>query len=244
MPDLSDRDALVCLYEYTRGVDRWLNNTYWNSERRCGQWFGVKVDEGAHIQSLILTDNRLDGLFYENVRFSSLVNLRTLALGSNLLRGCIPHSFKYFVSLEELDLSWNKFEGEVPEEIYSLVRLRMVRLDNNLLTGELSVNLGRLTNLAFFQIHNNNLSGPIPKVGDKLPRLNVCEFRPGNPKLEGHVPPDAIEMRKWGLEPLKVKRRVQLEEDHRPGSGLGSRPGSGSGPGSRDSRPTSRGQLN
>jgi Leucine rich repeat len=232
MPDLSDRDALVAIYEYTRGSDRWRTNTYWCSEQRCGKWFGVTVDAGAHVLSIILTDNRLDGFFFENPRFSPLVNLRTLALGSNLLRGNIPHSFKYFVSLEELDLSWNKFEGEIPEEIFSLVHMRMLKLDNNSLTGGISQALGHLTKLAFLQLHNNDLSGPIPKVGDKLSRLNVCEFRPGNNKLEGPVPPDAIEMRKhW--EPVKIKRRVQLEDD-RPGSGSGSRPGSRSG--SRDGR--------
>ena len=114
MPDLSDRDALVCMFEYLRGQDRWYNNTFWNSERPCGKWFGVTVDEGAHVKSLVLSDNRLDGFFFENTRFSSLRNVKVLWLNNNLIRGTIPHCFgTYMVALEELNLSWNLFTGEM-----------------------------------------------------------------------------------------------------------------------------------
>jgi len=246
MPDLSDRDALVCIYEYTRGPERWYTNTYWNSERPCGRWFGVTVDEGAHVKSLVLSDNRLDGLFYENTRFSSLSNLRVLYLNNNLIRGTIPKCFgTYMVMMEEFNLSWNLFTGEIPEEIFdNMPHLRVLRLDNNQLSGCLSPKFGKLSKLKFLQLHNNQLTGEIPKVGDTLTELNLCEFLPGN-RFVGFVPPDAIEMRKW-WEPKKTARpkgkhrRVQVlgEEEDRPGSSRGS-----SRPGSASSRPGSSGST-
>jgi len=248
MPDLSDRDALVCLFEYLRGTERWYSSTYWGSERPCGKWFGVKVDEGAHVTSLVLSDNRLDGVFFENTRFSSLRYVRELYLNNNLIRGEIPRCFgSYFTVIEELNLAWNLFTGEIPEEIFdNMANLRVLRLDNNQLTGPVSPKLGKLTKLKFLQLHNNQLTGEIPKVGDSLTALNLCEFLPGN-KFSGYVPPDAITMRKWRSEPLtltkkppsrgrspegQAKRRVLIQGEGGGGGGSdggGSRPGSGSG---------------
>ena len=263
MPDLSDRDALVCLYEYLHGERRWYENTYWNSEKPCGRWYGVKVDEGAHVKSLVLSDNRLDGYFFENTRFSSLRNLRVLWLNNNVISGQIPRCFgTYMVSMEELNLSWNLFTGAIPDEIFDNMRqLRMLRLDNNQLSGELSPKLGQLTRLRFLQLHNNQLCGEVPRVGHCLPELNLCELLPGN-CFRGAVPPDAIRMRAWVPETGRQQhhhlqdqqqqqhggggsrggsrgrtpdrhRRVQIADEG--GGGGGSRPGSGSGsrPGSR-----------
>jgi hypothetical protein len=204
------------------------------------------VDEGAHVTSLVLSDNRLDGVFFENTRFSSLRYVRELYLNNNLIRGEIPRCFgSYFTVIEELNLAWNLFTGEIPEEIFdNMANLRVLRLDNNQLTGPVSPKLGKLTKLKFLQLHNNQLTGEIPKVGDSLTALNLCEFLPGN-KFSGYVPPDAITMRIWRSEPLtkkppsrgrspegQAKRRVLIQGEGGGGGGSdggGSRPGSGSG---------------
>lgn len=196
MPDLSDRDALVCIYEYTRGADRWRLSDYWLTERPCSKWYGVKINEGAHVVELLLPDNRLDGFFFENTRLSSLCYLKVLSLDQNLIRGTIPKSFGYFVAMEELNLAWNLFTGEIPDEIFEMRRLRVLRLDNNQLTGPLSAALGNLSNLKFLSLHNNQLSGEVPKVGSKLSVLMCCQLIPGNTRFTGFVPSDALEMRR------------------------------------------------
>lgn len=195
MPDLSDRDALAYIYVATRGADRWRLTDFWLSERPTSKWYGIKVNEGAHVIELKLSDNRLDGQLTETTRLSSLCHLKVLCLDQNLLCGSISVSFRYFVELEELNLAWNLLTGEIPEAIFDLHQLRVLRLDNNQLTGPLSPHLGNLSKLKFLSLHNNRLSGEVPRVGHKLPVLGCLQLTPGN-CFAGEVPGDAQDMRR------------------------------------------------
>lgn len=197
MPDLSDRDALAYIFVSTRGVDRWRLTDYWMSETPCSKWYGIKINEGAHVVELRLTDNRLDGQFLETTRLSSLCHLKVLCLDQNLIRGSIPESFgRYFRVLEDLNLAWNQLTGTIPEAIFDMPLLRVLRLDNNQLTGPLSPALGNLTKLKFVSLHNNRLTGEVPRVGHKLPVLGCLQLMPGN-CFSGDIPGDAQEMRRY-----------------------------------------------
>lgn len=82
----SDRDALCCIFEFTRGKERWYNKNNWLSNVRTGLWYGV-VMEAGHVLRLNLNSNRLEGIIPNNDRLKSLVNLAYLSLSSNLIYG-------------------------------------------------------------------------------------------------------------------------------------------------------------
>ncbi len=179
---MSDRDALIYFYQYTQGHSQgWKVQTNWDTEKRCAVWHGVTIDEGAHVKSIVLCDNRLTTFvpLPESTRLKALVNLETLFLNSNFIRGPIPDCLKYLESLLQLNLAWNEFEGHIPESIYTLVNLTVLRLDNNRLTGEISPMLGNLKKLKLLNLGNNQLTGEVPKVGAGMHNLGVCDFLPG-----------------------------------------------------------------
>ena len=136
---MSDRDALMYIYENTQmHPSGWTKEVNWNTERRCNLWFGCRIDEGAHVVSIVLSSNRLMGRLLETDRLRQLPNLRQLFLNSNFLKGTLPECLGQLVSLEELNVAWNEFEGIIPESLWSLKHLTVLRLDNNRLTGGLS----------------------------------------------------------------------------------------------------------
>ena len=88
---MSDRDALMYLYENTQMHPAgWVKETNWDTERRSNVWYGVKVDEGAHVVDIVLSENRLMGILLETDRLKQLPALRMLFLNSNFLKGPIP----------------------------------------------------------------------------------------------------------------------------------------------------------
>ncbi len=197
---MSDRDALMYLYENTQmHPSGWNKEVNWNTERRCNTWYGCRVDEGAHVISVVLSSNRLMGTLWETTRLKQLVNLRSLFLNSNFLKGELPESLGDLVSLEELNIAWNEFEGKIPDRIYSLKHLRVLRLDNNRLTGTLSEDLRNLQQLTLLDVSNNQLTGQIPYVGGEntFTHLGVCKFQPGN-KFELPIPATAADFKGYG----------------------------------------------
>ena len=54
-PSLSDRDALVALYNATNGPN-WTNNTNWLSNAPIGQWYGVTTNANGRVTELFLWD--------------------------------------------------------------------------------------------------------------------------------------------------------------------------------------------
>ena len=49
--ELTDRDALVTLYNATSG-DNWANNDNWLSDKPLGEWHGVDVDDSGGVVRL------------------------------------------------------------------------------------------------------------------------------------------------------------------------------------------------
>ena len=80
---MSDRDALVYIYEMTQGhPSGWLKQLFWESERRCGEWYGIEVDEEESsklhqipmnrlkaIVSICIEQNSDSGAIYDNNEF-------------------------------------------------------------------------------------------------------------------------------------------------------------------------------
>ena len=188
------------LYENTQmHPSGWNKDVNWDTEKRVNTWYGVRVDEGAHAVSVILSSNRVMGRLWETPRLKQLVNLRSLFLNSNFLKGPLPESLGDLVSLEELNVAWNEFEGPIPDRLYTLTRLTVLRLDNNRLTGGLSDQLRNLQALRLIDVSNNQLTGNIPFVAGEgtYERLGVCKFIPGN-LFELPIPATALEFKDYG----------------------------------------------
>ncbi len=212
---MSDRDALMYIYENTQMHPLgWNVETNWNTEKRCSTWSGIRIDAGAHVTSVVLSENRLMGILLETDRLRQLPNLRTLFLNSNFLKGAIPPCIGTVTSLVELNLAWNEFVGEIPETIYNCTSLTVLRLDNNRLTGVVSESMRNLQQLRHFDVSRNDLTGVIPMIGgeSKFPQLGVCNFLPGN-NFSGHVPADAIQFKTW-CSTLESARKEQEDRIH------------------------------
>ena len=157
--ELTDRDALVALYEATDGPN-WENNTNWLSDAPLGTWYGVKTDESGRATELDLESNWLSGEIPPEL--GSLSNLVGLRLTNNQLTGEIPTRLGALTNLEGLHLDYNQLTGEIPPELGSLSNLVGLRLTNNQLTGEIPTRLGALTNLEGLYLNDNQLTGEIP----------------------------------------------------------------------------------
>jgi len=188
------------IYENTQmHASGWVKDVNWDTEKRVNTWYGVRVDEGAHVVAIILSSNRMMGRLLETTRLKQLVNLRSLFLNSNAFKGALPESIGDLVSLEELNVAWNEFEGPIPDSIYTLTHLTVLRLDNNHFTGGLSDELRNLQALRLLDVSNNQLTGNIPFVAGEgtYARLGVCNFKPGN-LFEYPIPDTALEFKEYG----------------------------------------------
>ena len=103
-PASPDRDALVALYEATRGPN-WTYNWNWLSDRPLSKWYGVTTDVNGRVTELNLHDNQL--------------------------RGWIPRELGSLSSLESLDLSDNQLSGRVKRELGNLSSLESLNLHDN-----------------------------------------------------------------------------------------------------------------
>ena len=89
-PPLTERDALVALYEGTGGPG-WATRNGWLSDAPLRRWAGVEVDAQGRVVGLDLSGNGLSGP--------------------------IPRELGGLAHLEELSLAWNVLSGAVPPEL-------------------------------------------------------------------------------------------------------------------------------
>jgi Leucine rich repeat N-terminal domain/Leucine Rich Repeat len=172
---LSERDALIDLFDSTNGPG-WTVNTNWGGPvgTECS-WYGVTCNP---------TQTAVTGL----------------DLTSNFLAGQVPPSLGNLTNLAVLDLStcWilctpNTISGEIPPVIGTLTSLTLLDLSGNQLSGPIPPELGNLVNLENLSLAGNRLSGPIPAQLGNLTKLQVLRlssnFKQSNPKLSGPIPP-------------------------------------------------------
>ena len=131
-PTISDREALVALYNATDGPN-WRDSTNWLSDEPLDEWHGVKTDDNGRVIELILWRRGLNGEIPPEL--GRLSNLQNLYLRSNDLSGTIPPELANLSKLEVLDLAWNKLTGSFPPDLVKLQSLTYLDIGETSLTG-------------------------------------------------------------------------------------------------------------
>ena len=174
--DLTERDVLLRLYMATGGPEGfWVDATHWGSAQPLAEWYGVYVDEGGKVESLILAGNELEGVF--PACLGMLASLTTLDLMGNRLSGIIPAALGTLANLAFLDLSHNRLTGQIPAELARLTRLRVLCLNHNQLTGTVPEGLGALSRLEVLHLANNQLQVPLSDKWCQIPERNFLPQR-------------------------------------------------------------------
>lgn len=158
---LSERDALIALYNSTNGPS-WTNNSGWlGAPGTENTWYGVTTDPD---------------------------NTRVIILGLQLnnLSGSIPPEIGDLGSLQMLYLGGNHIGGSIPAEIGNLDDLWHLEISSNSLVGSIPKELGNLTNLLYLWLYSNNLTGNIPSELCSLPQLRYIYV--GHNQLSGNLP--------------------------------------------------------
>ena len=207
-PLLSDREALVALYEATGGSN-WRRNDNWITDAPLGDWFGVTVNGEGHVDGLNLSYNALSGEIPPELAsltaltigldlsgngltgpippgLGKLADLRSLKLGSNRLTGNIPPQLGDLAALTHLSLGDNDVTGEIPSELGNLSALTELWLYSNDLSGRIPAELGNLSALTKLVLHSNDLSGAIPRELGNLAAVELLSV-PLN-ALTGEIP--------------------------------------------------------
>ena len=190
-PILSDRDALIALYNATNGPS-WTNNRNWLSDEPIGEWLGVTtgfsrvVTTGntGRVSELYLAYNELSGSIPPGI--SRLTNLLVLRLNGNSLSGEIPSELGNLSKLEVLNLEGNSLSGEIPSELGNLSKLEVLNFGGNSLSGEIPPELGNLSSLTKLVLRSNELTGSFPSNLGKL--LNLTYLDVGKTQINGCLP--------------------------------------------------------
>ena len=162
----SDREALIALYESTRG-QRWTNNQNWLTSKPLAEWYGIQTNAAGRVTNIELKENGLRGTLPREL--GRLEFLEKLWLDDNAVRGNIPSSIGGLTRLWYLSIAENDLSGSIPVSIGNLKQLWGLWLHGNHLTGSIPHSLGNLVNLEYLNLSWNQLSGQIPRsLGDIL----------------------------------------------------------------------------
>ena len=182
---LTDRDALVALYEATGGPG-WTNSGGWLTEAPLRLWPGVEVDTQGRVVGLDLDGNRLSGAIPPEL--AGLANLESLSLPDNDLSGAIPPELGDLANLKRLYLQDNELSGAIPPELGGLANLRQLSLPYNDLSGAIPPELGDLSNLRSLFLDENDLAGTIPPELGNLSNLRWLSLSRND--FSGAIPPE------------------------------------------------------
>ena len=180
---LSDREALVALYEATDGPN-WTNSENWLTDSPLAEWHGVWVDREGRVTRLELGGNGLAGRLPPEI--GGLAKLDALKLSDNRLTGPIPAELGGLASLVVLNLRVNAISGALPAELGGLASLQWLVVDSNRLTGPIPPEVGNLSELRRIYLTGNELTGPIPPELGRLSALEALDL--GYNPLSGPIP--------------------------------------------------------
>ncbi|XP_027352901.1 receptor like protein 21-like [Abrus precatorius] len=124
------------------------------------------------LRFLKLSNNKLDGPVFENLKF-----LEQLYLDGNSLSGSIPSGF-FDMTLEYVDISNNHLVGKLPSVVRNWAYLETLSLSNNRLEGSIPPSLAELDFLVYLDISHNNLTGSVPSfVNSSLSYIHLSNNR-------------------------------------------------------------------
>ena len=196
--EVTDRDALVALYQATDG-DNWYRNDNWLTDAPIYTWYGVTTDTRGRVVELDLLENGLSGSIPSEL--GRLTGLEWLDLSDNRLSGPIPPELGNLINLDFMYLSSNQLSGEIPPELGNLASLTALFLSDNRLSGTIPPELGNLTNLEGLSLWGNELSGSIPSELTNLTNLDYLTLGYGN-QFSGCIPETWRNIERNGLEEL------------------------------------------
>ena len=118
---LTDREALVALYNATDGAN-WTDNTNWLSQEPLSTWHGITTNSDGNVTNISLPGNVLSGTIPPSL--DALDNLLFLSLGNNQLSGSIPARLGNLQELTNLYLTNNQLSGSIPPELGNISSLK------------------------------------------------------------------------------------------------------------------------
>ncbi len=189
--EVTERDALVALYESTGGAD-WIYSDGWLSDAELGSWYGVDTDDQGHVTRIVLNENNLVGSVPSEL--GALAHLSRLSLQRNGLTGDIPPELGRLAGIDTLDLYVNGLSGAIPQELLGLEEVSLLLLGFNQLSGPIPPGLGSMPGLERLWLNHNNFSGHVPtELGDLGARLQWLDFQE-NVALEGALPRELMNL--------------------------------------------------
>ena len=189
--EVTERDALVALYESTGGSD-WIYSDGWLSGAELGDWYGVDTDDQGHVTRIVLNENNLVGSVPSEL--GALAHLGRLSLQRNGLTGDIPPELGRLAGIDTLDLYVNGLSGAIPQELLGLEEVSLLLLGFNQLSGPIPPGLGSMPGLERLWLNHNNFSGHVPpELGDLGARMQWLDFQE-NVALEGALPRELMNL--------------------------------------------------
>ncbi|KAG0470668.1 hypothetical protein HPP92_017368 [Vanilla planifolia] len=181
----SDSEALLAFKSAADpgGVRLRLFSTSLNrsSTAHCS-WPGVSCSHDGRVVRLVVEHLGLNGTF-PNSTLSLLNQLRVLSIKDNSISGAIP-DLSSLVNLKALFLGSNLLSGPFPYSLLHLHRLRTLDLSNNLLLGPIPPDLTMLDRLYSLLLNSNNFTGPLPPLNQSSLKI----FNVSANDLSGAVP--------------------------------------------------------
>ena len=149
------------------------------------QWWG-----SFSLSNILLAQNRLTGVFFNNIYSPHLQSVREVRLENNKLVGTLDGTtIMQMQKIETISLSQNDISGLIPGfQLGSLSTLKFLYLDNNELVGPLPSQLAQTgkSSLEELWVQSNSLSGTVPASYVRFDKLHDF-FIDGN-KLTGALP--------------------------------------------------------
>jgi hypothetical protein len=162
--------SLATIFYATDGASAWVAKGNWLnvSVHEC-YWFGCNCSADSAIDTLALSDNRLDGTLPRELGLLS--KLRQVDLSSNVIRGPIPSEIALLTDLTSLNLHENHHSGSIPDALGTLNHLETALLQSNYFSGRFPTSIGQLAQLRSLYLDNTGISGAIPTDIGGLSRL-------------------------------------------------------------------------